>query len=144
MSTTSLDDLATLVRVGELYLTAIDADDDPITGTEALALTYVREAVDRGVARLQASEDLLQDGPGEWPYPDLPLRTPHCPLCGSVARLLVGRAVHPSAFCPDDDCAAFNWDPTIPAARLLTEMGRLVEETAADGSTVWKPAGGEG
>jgi len=54
-----------------------------------------------------------------WPYLDLELHSPACPLCGSASLLLVATNVHPQAFCTEDTCEAFTWDPTVPTAELL-------------------------
>lgn len=56
-----------------------------------------------------------------WPYPDLVLRTPDCPLCGGRARLVVAPYLHPMAWCTDDECTAITWDPTITRADLLAD-----------------------
>jgi len=55
----------------------------------------------------------------EWPYYDLDLRSPACPLCKSPALLLVAATVHPQAFCTEDACEAFTWDPTLSTEELL-------------------------
>lgn len=48
----ALGDLATLVPIGRMYLDALDADpeNEYLTLPEALGVTYVREAVERGEA----------------------------------------------------------------------------------------------
>jgi hypothetical protein len=78
------------------------------------------------------SDHLRDTGqPFWWPYQDLKLCTPHCPLCGSRAAMMVGANLHPMAFCPDEDCSAFSWDPSIPAAQLLAAANALVRHETA-------------
>ena len=50
---TALSDLATLVPIGRMYLDALDDDpaNEMLTLPEAIAVTEVREAVERGEAR---------------------------------------------------------------------------------------------
>ena len=55
----------------------------------------------------------------DWPYADLELKTPHCPLCGSEARLLTGAWLHPSAWCENEACNALTWDPSVDRNTLL-------------------------
>jgi len=63
----------------------------------------------------------------QWPYVDLPLKTPHCPWCGSPGVGLVGLWIHPIFFCKDDDCPALSWDPSLAALELLRSVGELEE-----------------
>jgi hypothetical protein len=69
------------------------------------------------------------DLPGSWPYSDLVLRSPNCPRCNRSALLLVGAQLCPRAFCANDACQAFSWDPTDDASALvdptLTEWTEL-------------------
>jgi hypothetical protein len=83
------------------------------------------------------------DPPG-WPYADLHLATPNCPYCGWQAKMMVGTNVHPMAFCSNDDCPSFNWDPSVPAAKLLAEAVEMVEETLENGTTVIRPGSPSG
>jgi len=74
----------------------------------------------------------------DWPYPDLELRSPTCPLCGQAALLLVATNVHPQAFCTWDACKAFTWDPTASTADLLiaavNSLARRWINEAGDGA----------
>lgn len=79
-------------------------------GADADTIMHVLARHGLGVAELVDAD---------WPYADLVLRCPHCPMCGELARMLVGTMVVPLAFCPNDDCAAWTWDPCKPAAELL-------------------------
>jgi len=73
----------------------------------------------------------------DWPYYDLVLRSPACPLCRQAAMLLVAPTVHPQAFCTEEACKAFTWDPTVHADELLTNA-----ETIADAGWTSEPWGG--
>lgn len=71
--------------------------------------------------------------PDGWPYPDRHLATPHCPWCGWPAQLMAGANVHPMAWCRNDACEAFQWDPSIPARELVLNARAMVVEQ--DGET---------
>lgn len=73
----------------------------------------------------------------DWPYADLPRRCPVCPMCGEEGRMLVAANVVPMAFCDNDDCQVFQYDPTKSAFDNLKRAGFIVEDTAPDGSMVW-------
>ena len=89
-------------------------------------------------AILQADPGLraaLHDALGvpPWPYDDLTLRCPNCPVCGTAATMMVGLNLHPQAFCPNDACGAFTYDPTKPALDLLRDAGQLVAHETEHG-----------
>jgi hypothetical protein len=76
------------------------------------------------------------DLPGSWPYEDLKLLAPNCPLCDGVGLLLVGAQLIPAAFCADDTCQAFSWDPTASADELRDETRTAWHEVGWEAS-VW-------
>lgn len=78
------------------------------------------------------------DPPG-WPYPDLHLCSPHCPVCGWPGQLVVGANMHPMAWCENDACDTVMWDPSKPALDQLIGSERIREETLEDGTRAWKP-----
>ena len=69
--------------------------------------------------------------PPGWPYRDLPLRLGNCPWCGFAGVMLAAEPVHPMAFCHNDECRVFTWDPSMSArdtVRGLEEDGRRQED----------------
>ncbi|GAB2733135.1 hypothetical protein [Nocardioides pakistanensis] len=80
--------------------------------------------------------------PAEWPYADLHLACPHCPVCGWAASMMIAPNVHPMAFCANDDCRVFQYDPTQPAVQVLLGASVVVEEQHADGTILWRAVDG--
>lgn len=56
-------------------------------------------------------------------YPDLTLRSPRCPMCATLSTIpMLSPAIWPAAFCPNESCSAYTWDPTIDPAELLAKQ----------------------
>lgn len=79
-----------------------------------------------------------------WPYTDLQLRCPHCPVCGDPGQMLVGGNVQPMAWCTNDACEALTWAPHVSAKVNLDGSARLVAQENPDGSTTLRPEHPEG
>jgi len=73
-----------------------------------------------------------------WPvaWPDLVLRTPDCPMCGTPGRLFgpleFAVFMHPTVICPNEDCRAWTWDATVPRAELLADPVDMGDPESAE------------
>lgn len=74
-----------------------------------------------------------------WPYPDLDLKCPRCPSCGSVNGFVYIPGIHPQGMCPSDDCDVFMWDVLMSAIENLARARRMVEEELPGGGTLTRP-----
>lgn len=105
----------------------------PVHGGEPVSedIELLRAMIDGDPSLRATLQEML--GMIPWPYDDLVLRCPHCPRCGARAHMMVGQFLQPMAFCPDDECAISNWDPSVPAERLLATAQVMVEQPMPDG-----------
>lgn len=51
------------------------------------------------------------------------LRCPVCPMCGELPMLILQGAVQ--AFCGNDDCKVWAWNPSATALENLNDMGEV-------------------
>lgn len=91
-----------------------------MTGEERHADDLRRVAADDAeYGREWTEQERMHLFPPAWPYSDLPLRLPNCPLCGFAMVAMTGGLIHPMAFCHNDECQVVTWDPTLSAVRTL-------------------------
>lgn len=74
-----------------------------------------------------------------WPYPDIALKCPRCPACGSPNAFPYGPGLHPQGACGNEDCNVWMFNPAATPMENLAG-GRVAKETRnPDGSTTYAP-----